>query len=110
RDDTRIGAAIARLRAKWSTLEQRLRQAPEFRIEKALWLLDERQLQASRGELASILAEAPDWPDALAVAALLSLASGDSDGAKKWFGCLGDRRPVVDGVAVRLRAYLRQPA
>jgi hypothetical protein len=71
RDELRMKSAIARLRAKWSTLEQQLRCMPEFRLEKAMWLLDHDDIEAAGMELRSVLAEKPDWPDALAFSALL---------------------------------------
>lgn len=102
RDEARIAAAIARLRAKWARLEEGLRRSREFRLERMLWLLEQRQARAAQDELGTILAEAPDWPDALAAAALIAAVRGDTGGARSWLDRLGSRLPENDDVQARL--------
>lgn len=77
RDPARINTAVHRLRTKWSALEFRLRGTPEFRVEQALWNVDYGQIEQAEVLLGDVLAERQDWPEALAVLAILEAKRGN---------------------------------
>ena len=109
RDAARIAVAIAALRAKWSDLETALRAMPEFRLEQALWMLQQGRVGGAEDLLAGVLAERPDWADALALACVIRAARGDAAGARRQLARLGARIPALAEIAALVAAQ-RVPA
>jgi len=110
RDTARIDAAAAQLRSKWAALERRLHAMPEFRLEKALWLLEHNDRQSAQAETRAILDERPDWTDAHALVALLAALSGDASGARQALLRAGDTEPQDPALrqhVANLRAWLQ---
>jgi len=104
RDDKRLGDAIGVLRSKWKNLETKLQATPEFRGEKASWLLDQGRPGLARPIIEELLAERPDSVDALALHALWQIVRGDVEAARQELDRLGDATPTLDDVATRLTA------
>lgn len=102
RDDARIAVAVARLREKWSDLEQALRRTAEFRAEQALWLLDNGYAQAAAPLVAALVAEHPDSIDVRALLALQHTAHGEAARAREALAAIGERAPTIDTIALRL--------
>jgi glycosyltransferase involved in cell wall biosynthesis len=110
RDAARIDAAALQLRTKWAALEQRLHAMAEFRLEKALWLLERGDRHAAEVETRAVLLERPDWADAHALAALLAASSGDAAGARQALLRAGDAEPEETALrqhVTKLRAWLQ---
>jgi len=110
RDHARVGAAIAQLRAKWSALERSLHASAEFRLEKTLWLIGQRDLRNAEAELRGIARERADWPDAIAARALLAASAGDAAAARGALAELGERQPdepALRAQLLQLREWLQ---
>jgi hypothetical protein len=110
RDAARVDAAALQLRTKWAALEQRLHALPEFRLEKALWLLERGDRLGAQLESRAILIERPDWADAHALVALLAALSGDATGARQALRRAGDAEPEEPALRQhvnQLRAWLQ---
>ena len=101
-DSARINRTVGQLRSKWSMLERRLHATPEFRLEQAMWHLDHGEVNVALNQVRDILVERPDWPDALALAALLAERSGDIDMAKSKLEQLGHRKLDEDALQARI--------
>ena len=104
RDAARIDAAALQLRTKWQALERRLHAMPEFRLEKALWLLERGDRLGAEAETRAILVERPDWPDAIALRALLAASMGDAAAARTALVELGERVPEEPALRASLDA------
>lgn len=104
RDAARIQQAVATLRSKWARLEAALRAMPEFRLEQALWMLQQGQSVAAAQLVDGVLAERPDSTDALALAFVILHGRRERDAASRMLQRLGGRTPALDGVAALLAA------
>jgi hypothetical protein len=104
RDEKRLSDAIGVLRSKWKKLETQLHATPEFRGEKASWLLDQGLFNQAAPLIAELLAERPDSVDALALDTLLQIVRGDVGAARVGLDRIGGATPSLDDVATRLNA------
>ena len=108
RDANRINDAISKLRTKWSVLELQLRSTPEFRLEHALWEIDHGSLAKANALLRSVSAERPDWPDAIAVAAMLDVRRNNLSALTRTLDILNDREPWDLDLRTRLATLRAQ--
>jgi hypothetical protein len=108
RDAAKIRPAIAVLREKWASLEATLRAMPEFRLEHALWLLRQVQVAAATELIEHVLAECPDFIDALALACVMLDQRGERAAAMRMRARLGGNLPALDEVAEIYLATCRQ--
>lgn len=104
RNEKRLQDAIGVLRQKWKALETKLHASPEFRGEKASWLLDQGRLEEAVPLIAELRAEHPESIDALALETLMHIVRGDLDGARSGLERIGAAQPTLDEVAARLGA------
>lgn len=104
RDEARLAAALDHLRGKWSELEAKLRELPGFRVEQALWLIDQGLYDEASVVVAGLLTERPGWVDTRVLESLLYVARGRPDLAESVLAEIGDAKPTMEPVAARLEA------
>ncbi|MGH8172402.1 MAG: glycosyltransferase [Rhodanobacteraceae bacterium] len=104
RDEKRLQDAIGVLRSKWKSLETKLHATPEFRGEKASWLLDQGLLDEAAPLIAQLRAERPESVDALALETLMQIVRGNVAAARMGLDRIGDATPSLEAVATRISA------
>jgi glycosyltransferase involved in cell wall biosynthesis len=102
RNPDRVAKAIEQLREKWSDLDRRMRATEEFRIEEALWLIENGGFQEAVPIVVQLLKENPESTDGRALRVLQLIARGQVEPAKLVLEKIGDSTPKIEALALKL--------